>query len=191
MAKNGHPKDDSARLKYRAIVLSSNLHKSAIKGTPSVYIKVQTLYDVLTPDKARKLHVAGHLYLTAACMERTLRTLKDVFGFEIPPRHVEELNEPLFNGLEVDVVVEEEETAGGLPEMRVVFFNKPSNIDKPLKGEDLKDLINEVGPLIEQHRSVAQKGADAPLPPPQKTDDRRGPAGGFDGRQPDDADLPF
>lgn len=133
------------RITLNATVIGNSLSKAKKKGTPSVVLKFQTHYDVLHPEQPYETILVTNLWLTYKTVDRTLKTLKDIFGWE--GDRITELNEPVFRGKEVNLVCEWEEWEGE-QRLNVIFINKPGL--KRAEGPELEELINEVQPLIDE-----------------------------------------
>lgn len=145
------------RITLNATVISNSLLKAKNKGTPSVTLKFQTHYDVREPSKPYETVLLTNLWLTYKTVERTLKTLKEVFGWE--GYRIEELNEPVLRGKEVNLVCEWEEWEGE-QRLNVVFVNKPGVLKKS-EGPDLDELVNEVQPMID---GILGKASDVEKP---------------------------
>jgi hypothetical protein len=153
------------RKTFSATVTSNTLQKSRKKGTPSVAIAVMTKNDISNPGTEEKLSLYGHLYLTPGAIERSLKTLDEVFGWK--GNDISELAEPILEGIDCNVVVEfDDEFPGpdGEPFKKIVFFNRPSRGIPKLPEEELSELTESVNELLTRHREVGEKGDEAPLP---------------------------
>lgn len=137
---------DGVRKTYMATVTGNTLSVSRNKGTPSVKIKVQTMYEASDVSKAVVFTAYGNLWLTYATMEKTWKTLKEVFGWE--SMNIETLKEPILVGKKVQIVGEHVEYEGK-SRFEINFFNKPGGM-QGVNDEELAKLIAEVQPMLDE-----------------------------------------
>lgn len=135
---------------YRAVVLSNTLQHSKDKGTPSVKVKCQTRYDVTNPGIAIDYKIYGDLWLTFKTVERTLKTLEEVFGWK--GKLIEDFNEPILAGKECEIVVEED-FYNEKPTFNIKFFNRVGGL-KAMESTELQNLVNSVQPMIDEMRGI-------------------------------------
>ncbi len=171
------------RYTVRCIVTGNALAESKQKGTPSVKIALQT-----QDENPRTLY--ADLWLTDAAFDATVETLETVFGWG--GMKLEELNEPVLVGIEVDAVCEIEEHEGREYE-KVAFLNAPGAGGGVKKMDDaqVKAVTSRLDAMLSRTRaSRAGAGAGAPgtrRPPvgPRRQTAPQG-AGDFPGYAPPD-----
>lgn len=114
----------ATRYTVPATVASNALSLSKTKGTPSVKIAFLT---IPTEDGEQPRTLYADLWLTDAAFDSSVRTLREVFRWE--GNDLAELNAPVLEGFEVDLVceVEQYEDAQGNAKQReaVKFVNAP------------------------------------------------------------------
>ncbi len=178
---------------FIATVTNNALEKSKKAETPSVAISLRTSYPI--DDLANKyvMNITGHLWLTYKCVERTVKTLQEVFGWK--GHNITDFNNPILIGKQCNIVCEEEEFKGKM-HWKVKFFNRcPSSLAK-LGNDDLQSLVDEVQPMINKflpnNVTVTQEHPEsvAPAKAPSQPIDLRNEAAVPDG-PPIDDDLPF
>lgn len=135
---------------YRAVVISNTLQHSKNKGTPSVKIKVRTKFDITRPDIAINYTIYGDLWLTFKTIEKTLKTLEEVFEWK--GKFIEDFNQPVLVGKECDVVVEED-FYEEKPTFSIKFFNRVGGL-KIMESQELQDLVESVQPMINSARGI-------------------------------------
>ena len=112
---------------YRARTTGTSLAFSKNAGTPSVKIGLESLFDTAAPDapipQDHPSRLTADLWLTEKTADRTVETLRGVFGWQ--GTSFEELNEPNdLIGVEVDVVWDWEEYEGKYS-AKVQWINAP------------------------------------------------------------------
>jgi len=124
---------------YEAKIISSGL-KVASTGTKYISICAGVEQKEGMPKK-----YFGNLFLTFKTMEKTLKVLRDVFGWE--GKEISDFNDPhLLKGKVCDIVTEHDEEFGN---DKIVFFNKVYAMDK-LKDEELSSLVSDVQPMLDK-----------------------------------------
>ena len=131
---------------YHAVVLGNTLAVSRDKKTPSVKIKLQTLYETSDITKPVIMTVYGDLWLSYAATARSYKTLKEVFDWQ--GHYIEDLKEPILAGKKVDIVCSVGEWEGK-PQLNVNFFNKPGGM-RTVNDEELAHIIAEVQPVLNE-----------------------------------------
>lgn len=159
---------NSDRKVYAATVIGNTLAVSKDKKTPSIKLKVQTMYE--TSDVAKPVvHTFwGDLWLTYAAMEKTLKTLRETFGWQ--GSLISEFTEPILVGKKIEVVVDWEEW-DGRPRANIAFYNRLGGM-QGVEGEDLVKLVGQVQPALNEALGLPQMqgvdsevaGQDAPPP---------------------------
>lgn len=136
---------------YRAKVLNNVFAKSQNKGTPSIKIKVETAFNLKDPNTPVVEHLYGDLYLSDKAYENSFNTLENAFGWA--GDNLIELNDPdRLAGVEVDVVVENEEY-DGKTNPKIKFFNKPGGGQiKQLDANDVDDFMSTISNKLKIHR---------------------------------------
>ncbi len=145
------------RTTYRAVVLANTLKKSKDKQTPSVNIKLRAKFDVLQPNIPVEYTMWGDLWLTFKTVKNTMKTLQEVFGWK--GHYIEDFNQPILEGKECELVVEESEW-NGKPTFDILFFNRVGGL-KSMEADDLQNLINEVQPMINEELGIEEEDAVA------------------------------
>lgn len=130
----------ATRYTVPATTSSNALSLSKTKGTPSVKIAFRS---VPTEDGEQPRTLFADLWLTDAAFEATVRTLREVFRWE--GNDLSELNAPILQGIEVDLVCEVEgytDAQGATKQREVVrFINAPGGGGvKALDGMAAADL---------------------------------------------------
>ena len=105
---------------FHGIVVDNCLRTSKDKGTPSVAIQVKVDKDVVTGEAVDRM-LTGDIWLTDRAIDKSLETLKHVFGWV--GDSLRELNQPVLVDTEVEVVTSEE-IYNGKEQTRIAFFNK-------------------------------------------------------------------
>lgn len=131
---------------FRAVVTSQALAYSKRKGTPSLQLQCRTKYNIEDPNTPAEFTVFAQLWLTYAAMKNTLKTLQRCFNWQ--PGDTSELDQQLFRGTEVDLVLEEEEYEGET-KTKVKFVNKPRVLEH-MDPVEVKALADEVNGLMKQ-----------------------------------------
>lgn len=147
---------ENERKTFLAVVTGNSLQKSAKQGTPSVAIKYRTQYDVEAPETPLTVNLIDNLWLTYKCMERTIGTLQEVFGWK--GHNITDFEEPILVGKKVHLVCELEEWEGQ-ERWKVVFTNRAGGFKK-LETEELSSLVKEVQPMID--KMLGKCEAEAP-----------------------------
>lgn len=160
-------------------VTGNALAESKEKRTPSVKLAL------LTQDENPRTLYAD-LWLTDATFDATVETLESVFGWS--GMKLEELNEPILVGIEVDAVCEVETYQGqnGTQEREVVkFINAPGSGGgvKKMEAAQVSAVVSRLDALLARARSNRPSGSRRPSAPraPQGPNDFPGfaPAEGF------------
>lgn len=108
---------------YSAVVMANALQMTQ-NGKESVAIQVQTIANLVTGEEAEKRFV-GNLWLTPAAVEKSIETLREVFGYK--ENSFRPLNDPKkLNGVEVEITVEYD-IYNGQERASVRWFNKPGS----------------------------------------------------------------
>lgn len=142
---------------FRAVVTSQALSYSKRKGTPSLQLQCRTKYNIEDPNTPAEFTVFAQLWLTYAAMKNTLKTLKRCFNWE--PGDTSELDQQLFRGTEVDLVLEEEEYEGET-KTKVKFVNKPRVLEhlEPAEVQALADEVNGLMKQVQQEQAKDKPG---------------------------------
>lgn len=137
----------ATRYTVPATTSSNALSLSKTKGTPSVKIAFRS---VPTEDGEQPRTLFADLWLTDAAFEATVRTLREVFRWE--GNDLSELNAPILQGIEVDLVCEVEGYTDAQQQPRerevVKFINLPgaggAGGVKALDGMDAANLCSSL-----------------------------------------------
>jgi len=135
-----------ARKTYLATVTGNALSVSRDKKTPSIRIKLQTMYETSDISKPVVFTAYGDLWLTYASMERTVKTLHEVFGWQ--GNYITDFQEPILVGKKVEIVGVHGEY-NGKPTFDISFFNKPGGM-QGANVEELASLIADVQPMLNE-----------------------------------------
>jgi hypothetical protein len=146
---------------YSAIVMTNTLASSKNSSTPSVEIQVQTTKNLSDGTMVRKT-LTGNLWLTAKAAERTMETLAHVFGWA--GDSLQELNLSILQGIECEVVTEDEPYEGKTYE-KVKFFNKVGESGAravtPLEDAHARQIATQYDSVL---RSFKAKGGKTSTP---------------------------
>lgn len=147
--------NDEHRVTFLAVVQGNALQLSKKAGTPSVIIRYRTLYDTNNPEVPYTVNITDNLWLTYKTTERTIKTLQEVFGWK--GTNITDLNEPILLGKKCSLVCEWEEWEGE-KRLRVVFTNSAGGFKK-LEGADLRKLVEDVQPIVNEVTGTKPPGA--------------------------------
>lgn len=127
---------------FRAICMGNAIRKSKTKGTPSVSFKFFTKFEITNPLSPVNTYIYADLWLTPSCLDRTIKTLRNVFGWQ--GNNIKELNDPIFRDIEVDLVVQENENKYN----EVKWINKPSGVIG-VEDQELSEICDSIQPLLD------------------------------------------
>lgn len=154
----------------RCIVAGNALAESKEKKTPSVKIRLNTIAGAnpVIEGVADQRTLWADLWLTDAAMESTIETLEKVLGWR--GSSFAELNEPCFDGVEVDVACEWEDVNGQWRE-KVVFLNAPGGGGvKKMEDAQVQQVVSKMDAILARHRQ------NSPAPKTNTAPARRAPA---------------
>ena len=160
----------ATRYTVPATTSSNALSLSKTKGTPSVKIAFRS---VPTEDSEQPRTLFADLWLTDAAFEATVRTLREVFHWE--GNDLSELNAPILQGTDVDLVCEVEGYTDAQQQPRerevVKFINLPGA--GGVKALDGMDAANLCASLNARLASIGRQATTA-----RQGSARQGPAAG-------------
>lgn len=132
----------------RCTVTGNALAKSSAKGTESVKIALATVPK--EGEISRSLW--ADLWLTEKTIERTIETLEKVLGWQ--GASFKELNEPVFQGIEVVAVCEWEQDDQGRPREKVAFLNSTAGGGvKKAEDADVRDIASKMDGFLKLARA--------------------------------------
>jgi len=143
-----------------AAVVTGNSLRRAKTGSPCVFIRVRTAYDIEKPEEKWEMTVVGNLWLTYKCVKQTVITLQEAFDWK--GHAITDFNEPILVGKKCEIVCEIEEWEGE-ERWRIAFFNRPGGM-KGMETGEMDKLVSEVQPMInevmggEERRFKRQEG---------------------------------
>jgi len=141
---------------FLAIVVSNVLRLSKTNHTPSVAFQCQLLPDISkTPCSSfvAGSTLYGDLYLSPAAINKSIETLKNVFGWQ--GSSISELNEPILAGKTVKLACSLDDSG----KLKINFFNKPG-LFKPMSANELSELCSSVDVLL---NDVISKNSDSEI----------------------------
>jgi hypothetical protein len=155
----------------RCIVMGNALAESKEKKTPSVKIRLQAIPGANPPIEgfADNRTLWADLWLTDAALESSIETLEKVLGWR--GSSFAELNDPCFDGVEVDAACEWEDVNGQWRE-KVVFLNAPGGGGvKKMEDVQVRQVVSRLDAVLAK---VRQNNPAAPAKPAPA---RRAPVG--------------
>jgi hypothetical protein len=146
----------------RCIVMGNALAESKEKKTPSVKIRLQAIPGANPPIEgfADNRTLWADLWLTDAALESSIETLEKVLGWR--GSSFAELNDPCFDGVEVDAACEWEDVNGQWRE-KVVFLNAPGGGGvKKMEDVQVRQVVSRLDAVLAK---VRQNNPAAPAKP--------------------------
>lgn len=157
----------------RCTVVGNALAESKEKKTPSVKIRLQAIPGANPPIEgfADNRTLWADLWLTDAALESSIETLEKVLGWR--GSSFAELNDPCFDGVEVEAACEWEDVGGQWRE-KVVFLNAPGGGGvKKLEDVQVRQVVSRLDAVLAK---VRQNNPAAPTPA-KSAPARRAPVG--------------